>query len=257
MWAHYDGMAPEVREYILQRENETAAGLAPLRQEIDAAKPIRQAVEQFLPEIQQLGIAPAQFVSNLGMAHRVLSSGSPEQKRAMFQRLAQDYGVPLQAPQSGGAQTGQPDPQVQWLSQQVQGLSQGWTQFQQAQAQAQQQQMQAQIGAFAADPQHTHFEAVKATMAGLLQAGLAQNLQSAYDKAIRMHDDIWQQEQARQAETRAAEVAKQQAEAAAKAKAAAVSPKGSSPNGKANGAQQPTDRRAQLAEAFNGVAARI
>lgn len=259
MWAQYDGLAPEVRDYILQRENETAAGLAPLKQEIETAKPLRQAVEQFLPDIQQLGVSPAQFVQNLGMAHRVLTQGSPQQKVGMLQRLASDYGVPLEAlagqPAQPG-QPGQPDPQLQWITEQVQGLSHGWNQFQQSQAQAQQQSMQAQIDAFAADPAHAHFLAVKQTMAGLLQAGLAPDLQTAYDKAIRMHDDIWQKEQARQAEAQAAEAARKQTETVAKAKAIAVSPKGSSPSGKVIAAQ-PTDRRAQIADALDALGARI
>ena len=66
-------------------------------------------------------------------------------------------------------------------------------------------------------------------MAQLLEAGAAQDLKSAYDKAIRLHDDIWDADQsAKQANAlKAAQEA--QTRQVAKAKAAAVSPKTATP----------------------------
>jgi uncharacterized protein YqfA (UPF0365 family) len=62
-------------------------------------------------------------------------------------------------------------------------------------------------------------------MAGLLQAGMANDLQSAYDKAIRLNDNISQKVQAEQAHK--SESDRQAKLASAKAKA--LSPKSSSP----------------------------
>ena len=66
-------------------------------------------------------------------------------------------------------------------------------------------------------------------MAQLLESGIAQDLKSAYDKAIRMHDDIWEKEQA--AKQAASQQATQAAQAkqVAQAKAAAVSPRTTTP----------------------------
>lgn len=254
MWEKYDSLPPEVRDYILQREGESAQSLHGFRQQAESAKQLQDAIAPFMPELQQYNIHPAQWIQNLGNAHRTLALGSPQEKLQMFAKLAQEYGVPLEY-LAQGAQPSQVDPNTQWLTQQVQHLSQNWNHFQQQQQQQEQQQITSEISKFAET--HEHFDAVRETMAGLLQSGLATDLQSAYDKAIRMNDEIWAQQQAAHAETAAQEKARQQAEAAAKAKAAAVSPRSSSPSGKAQTASATNDRRAQLAEAFDALGARV
>ena len=254
MWEAYDKAEPGLRDYIMQREAQMSDGIRPLQDQIAAARPLQEAIKPYLPVMQQYGISPEQWISALGNAHHTLTFGSPQEKAAAFQRMAQQYGVPLDGLASG-AQAPQADPQVQWLQQQVQHLNQSWQRLQQDQAQQQQAGMMQTIEQFAADPEHNHFSAVRETMAGLLQAGLAQDLQTAYDKAIRMHDDVWQQVQTAKAATEAAERDKQQAEVAAKAKAHAVSPRTSSPSG--NGAAKPTDRRASLAEAMDRFESRV
>jgi non-ribosomal peptide synthetase component F len=138
----------------------------------------------------------------------------------MFAKLATDYGVPLQ-----GLGGGQVDPQFSHVTQTVGTLQQQVQTMLAQQKQSEQAALQQQIDSFkAASP---HFEAVKETMAGLLQAGVAPDLATAYQKAIRLHDDIWQQQQAEQAK---ADAAQRQALIAHK-KAAAVSPRSSSPTG--------------------------
>ena len=145
----------------------------------------------------------------------------------MFQKLAQDYGVSLES-----VQTGQIGPVEQYLSplqeqiRQLQGQFQTW---QQAKEQQEQAETMRQIEAFRANA--PHFEAVRETMAGLLHAGLADDLQSAYDKAVRMNDELFAE--AQQAKAAEAERQRQEAEAARvnKARANAVSVRGSTPVG--------------------------
>lgn len=256
MWEKYDSMAPEVRDYILQREGEMAQGVHQFRTQAEEAKALKEAISPFVPDLQRHGIEPTQWIRNLGAAHQTLALGSPEQKAQAFAKLAQEYGVPLEY-LTQGAQPAQVDPQKQWLTQQVQSLSQGWNHFQQTQAQQQQQAMQGEIERFATDPQHPHFHAVKDAMSGILQAGLAQDLQGAYDKAIRMNDELWQQQQAAHVAAQGQEKARQQAEVTAKAKAAAISPRSSAPSGKASSTPATNDRRAQLAAAFGDLEARV
>ena len=71
-------------------------------------------------------------------------------------------------------------------------------------------------------------------MAQLLEANIAHDLADAYPKAIRMHDDIWQAEQA--AKTAAAQKLSQEAQAkqVAKAKAAVASPRTATPSDEAH-----------------------
>ena len=88
-------------------------------------------------------------------------------------------------------------------------------------------------------------------MAGLLQSGVAKDLKTAYEKAIRLHDDIWQQQQADAAK---AEAAKRQA-ALVQKKAAAVSPKSSSPTGAMVSGGGKKGLRETLSEQFDAVTA--
>jgi hypothetical protein len=91
-----------------------------------------------------------------------------------------------------------------------------------------------------------HFDVVREEMAQLLELGKAQDLETAYKKAVRMNDDVWEIEQERLLSS-----AKQQASKAqqvAKAKAAAVSPKSVTPSGKVAEPGDKKDRRSILAE---------
>lgn len=236
--------ARKLAEYTNQRENEFKSGVSTYKAEAENAKSLQNAIAPFLPELQKYNIDPGQWIGNLGRAHQTLALGSPQEKLMMFQRLAQEYGVPLE---SIGQQTQQVDPQTQWLSQKIETVAQQIKSFETAQQQAAQAQIENEIQAFARDPSHSHFEAVKEHMAGLLQSGMAQDLQSAYDKAVRLNDDVWTQfQQQKQTQTT------QQAQAAvAKAKAAAVSPKSASPS--ASGEQKPKGLRAHLESSFDAV----
>lgn len=230
--------AKKLAEYTNQRENEFKSGVSTYKAEAENAKGLQAAIAPFLPELQRYNIDPGQWISNLGRAHQTLALGSPQEKVLMFQRLAQEYGVPLEY--LGQAQQQQVDPQIQWFSQELGTLKNQLQSFQTAQQQAEQAQISSQIQAFAADPNHPHFEAVKEHMAGLLQSGMAQDLQSAYDKAVRLNDEVWTQLQ----QQKQAQSTQQAQQAVAKAKAAAVSPKSASPSATGNAA--PKGLRAQL-----------
>lgn len=247
-WSHWErlGTDPELsklQDYIEQREQDFAKGVSTYKGQWEQAQPLYEAVAPFSQDFQRFGVQPAQLVGNLLNAHRTLALGGPEQKLQAFAKLAADYGVPLQALQGG-----QVDPQQSHVLQTVGSLQRQLQELQQNRQQEQQSALQQQIEAFAKDA--PHFEAVKQTMAGLLQSGVASDLKTAYDKALRLHDDLWQQEQARQAEearkTREAELAKK--------KAAAVSPRSSSPTGAMSQGNAKKGLRDTLSEAVDSVA---
>lgn len=247
---HWSKLDPTLQDYIAQREQDYAKGVSTYKQNWDQAAPIYEAMQPFMPLLQEHNIAPQQWIQNLGNAHKTLAMGSPEEKLQMFARLANDYGVPLQA------LTGQQaDPQFSMLAQELNQLKNQWTQFQSLQQQQEQKSLQSEIQEFA--EKAPHFDAVRETMAQLLQSGVASDLQSAYDKAIRLHDDIWQkqQEEARQAEL--AKAADAQRETVAKAKAKAVSPRSSSPTGMMGTGTGKKGLRDILAEQFDAAGGRV
>lgn len=228
-WEAYQALDPKVADYIQEREQQFASGVSTYRQIAEQAKGVMEALAPFQQELSMAGIQPGQWINRLGTAHLTLAKGSPEQKLQMFQRLAQDYGVPLHAlvPQEG-----QPAPDFSAVNplyeriQQLEGRLHGYLS---SQEQAQQKAIQSEIEQFAS--QNEHFESVKETMAGLLQSGLATDLKGAYEAAIRLpqHGEIWN---AMQEQQRAAEEAKRaEAEKARvlSAKAKSLSPKSATP----------------------------
>ena len=218
---HWGKLDPQLQDYIQQREADYAKGVSTYKNQWDMAAPIMESIRQFQPLLQQYGVAPQQWITQLGNAHAQLVTGTPEQKMAVFQQLANDYGVNL------GAIGGQSsyDPQFSSLAQELNQIKSQWGQFQQQQELMEQTQLRNEIDSFKADK--PYFEEVREVMAGLLQSGMADDLQSAYDKAIRLNDDVFSKLQSEQSAK--AEAARQ--EKIAQAKAKALSPKSTSPTG--------------------------
>jgi NADH dehydrogenase/NADH:ubiquinone oxidoreductase subunit G len=98
-----------------------------------------------------------------------------------------------------------------------------------------------------------HFDMVREDMAQLLERGLAQDLETAYAKAVRMNDEAYKLEQDKL--LRSANTQASKAQQVAKAKATAVSPRSVTPSGQVSKSDA-KDRRsmlmASLADAENG-----
>lgn len=238
---HWAKLDPTIQDYIAKREADYAKGVSTYKQNWDQAAPIYEAIQPFMPELQKHNIDPRTWITSLGNAHQILALGSPQEKAQMFVKLATDYGVPLQS--LVGQQA---DPQFSTLAQELNQIKNDWNQFKTLQQQQEQQLVQMEIQRFATDK--PHFEAVRETMSGLLQSGVASDLQSAYDKAIRLHDDIWQKQQAEAQQAKAQAEAEARQKQVAEAKAKAVSPRSSSPTGMMNSGNGKKGLRETLAE---------
>lgn len=229
---HWEKFDPSVQEYILQRESEFAKGVSTYKAEYENVKPLVEAMQPFMQTLKQYNIQPAQWINNLGNAHHKLALGSPQDKLQMFAQLAQEYKVPLQAlydPQAAQnfmqQQVHQPAPQPVQQADPRQLVREEWESIRTEQAIKDFSEAKDATG----QPKYPHYDTVKPTMAQLLESGLANDLPSAYDKAIRMHDDLWQQQQdsTQQANTQAR--LQQQAKQVAAAKANAVSTRSATP----------------------------
>jgi len=233
-WGKLD---PTLQDYISQREADFAKGVSTYKNQWDQAQPILNSIEKFAPVLQQNGLDAATWINNLGTAHQNLVYGSPEQKLQMFAQLANDYGVDLGA-LTGGQQT---SPQFSMIAQELSQIKNQWQQFQSQQEQIEQTQLKGEIESFSKDK--PYFDEVKETMAGLLQNNMATDLQTAYDKAIRLHDDIWQKIQSEQVKSSQTE----QKSKIAAVKAKAISPKSSSPTANVSLGGKGNNLRDQLA----------
>lgn len=236
--------ALKLAEYSNQRESEYKKGVSTYKAEADNARSLREAIEPFIPELQANNIHPAAWINNLGRAHFVLAKGSPEQKVQMFHKLAQDYGITLN---NGDIAPMQVDPYAEQLRQQLQMMNQEVSTIKSRYEQEEQSRLMNEINRVASNVEKfPHFEELREQMAQLLENGLASDLETAYAKAVRLNDDVWQQEQNRLLTQAKAEAEK--AQKVAKAKAAAVSPKSVTPNGAVGNSGDKKDRRSILAE---------
>lgn len=245
--------AKKLDAYNVQRESEYSTGVSVHKERATRLEGIEKAIAPFMPDLQQYGITPDKWIQGLGSAHQLLSKGTPEQKLQAFQKLAKDYNIPL----GGVPQQGQGiDPayaglmeQIQQLQGQVQSVT-GWKE------QQDQKSITSAIEEFAADTEkHPHFEKVRGTMSELLLSGMAPDLKTAYAKAIRMDDDVWNEEQARLTQASAAQNTTRQV--VARARNAAVSPRSATPSGAGAGSSTQKDRRALIAEGLDAANGRV
>ena len=240
--------ATKFLQYANQRETEYKTGVSTYKSEAENAKVLQEAIAPFIPDLQRNGIHPAAWINNLGRAHQTLALGNDQQRLDAFVKLANDYNVPLQALLGGQ----QPDQQVTATMQELQALRQQVDKVNNWAENEKQSRLMNEINRVQSDTEKfPHFEAVRGTMAQLLESGLAPDLESAYAKAVRMQDDVWSLEQERlltQARTEATKTTQ-----VAKAKAAAVSIKSATPSSTAN-SQSTKDRRAALESAFDSSA---
>ena len=250
--ADWDALTPSLQAYVKEREDQYFKGISTYQQEWKGAKPLLDAVAPFLPELQKHNIEPATWITNLGRAHHTLATGDGQSKLQMFAKLAQDYGVPLQAlydaqfAQQFVQQTIQqpaqrPAPQVDVAAMVKQELSAARTQDAIEQFEA--------ARDAAGQPLYPHFQTVKADMALLLDAGKAQDLKSAYSMALRLHDDLFAAQQADKQKADEAARLEAQRKAVAAAKGSAVSVKSATPA--SAGAAPRKGIRSQLEEAFD------
>jgi hypothetical protein len=240
MWEHYDKLDPKVAEYVHQRESEFAKGVSGYKTDYDRAKPLMDAVAQYEPFLRQHNMSADQAVSKLFETDQTLRFGNPQQRLQTFARLAQDYQIPIHEMlvqgEDGKVYMNQQYMQPQTPAQQPQGLSPVQVQ-KMVQEQLAQQHWVSAIQNFVAakddkgNPKHPHFETVRQTMDGLLRAKLAPDLNTAYEKSLRMHDDIWAQEQAAKQATAQKAAQEAQARQVAKAKSTAASVRTVTPSG--------------------------
>ncbi len=214
-------------EYLNQRENEFKKGVSVYKAEAERAKALEEAINPFVPELQAQGIHPAAWINNLGRAHMILSKAPHDQKVQMFHRLAQDYGVNL----NQSTEPQQPvDAYTQQLMQQLYQVNQEVSTIKGRFEQEEQTRLSNEIERVRSNRERfPHFDMVREEMAQLLELGKAQDLETAYAKAVRLNDEVWAMEQERLLTDARKQASK--ASQVARAKATAVSPKSVTPSG--------------------------
>jgi hypothetical protein len=230
------------------RENEFKKGVSTYKAEADNAKSLMEAISPFIPDLQKQNIHPAAWINNLGRAHMTLTNAPYEERVKLFHRLAADYGIQLNPEQGQYPQQQQQaaDPYTQQLLQQLQYVNQEVSTIKGRYEQEENTRLMSEISQVAQDVKnYPHFEEVREQMAQLLERGLATDLKTAYTKAVRLEDSVWEKEQQRMLQQSQTQSNKRQQ--VARAKAIAVSPRSVTPNGVVASSDK-KDRRSMLDE---------
>lgn len=223
------------QKFIQEREEQFHKGIEQYKEAANFAKSIDNSIKPYKEYLQQLNVTPDVAFSNLLKTEKTLRTGSINEKVEMFQKLAHDYGINLEALASVpfDPQLAHYKAQLEWTQSQLQASEN----FKQSQEDVQIYSVLDQFG-----QQHEHFEDVRLTMADLLDKGLADNLDDAYAKAVRLNDDVFTKVQAKNAN-----------QAAKAAKAAAVSVKGSPIGVKTQALPKTTEDAVRWAMAQHGL----
>lgn len=220
--AEFAKLPEVVRNEILKREEDIFQGIEQYKNDAAFGNSIKAVLDPYMPVLQQYGIRPDAQVADMMQAHYTLAFGSPEQKLALVQQVAKDYGIDLGAVGTAAPYT---DPQVEGLQKQIKDLESKLNGMSTAQTETKRAEITAHVQKFAADPKNVYFEELAPDIAHLLRTGAEKTVEAAYEKAMWMNPAVRAKELSRQ-QTEKAEAerkaAAEKAEAAKKAAAANV-----------------------------------
>lgn len=179
-WTNAD---PVLKAEIAKREADVHKEFTKQDGERNLGRQFKQVIDPYIALINADGGNPVKGFQNYLETARILRTGDPQTKAQLVRQMCQQFNIQLEQVQNA--------PQVDIQQQQAYTRAQQLAQEnQRLQAQIQEAPLLSQIEAFAADPAHEHYEAVKPVMAAFLQSGQATTLQEAYDQAIWARPDI-------------------------------------------------------------------
>ena len=183
--AKFASLEEPIRKEILRLDANFHKGIEQYKADAGTGKEFHQIAQPYMAMIQAEGGTPAgAFRDLLNTAYQLRQN-----PQAVVKALAQQYGVTLAAAPAEDEQ-GQVSPEIAELRQQLADLKSGLTQGEQAQQQELRRSADEQLAKFASDSKNVYYNDVRNDMAGLIQSGLAKDIQDAYDKACRMNPTI-------------------------------------------------------------------
>jgi len=184
--AEWATLPPRAQQEILKREEDYFRGISQYKTAAEVGQRYDSVVEPYRPILAAENIDPVQLFQSFAANHYLLSRGTPEQKTQLVSQLIQGYGIDFNALAEyiGSQGLDQIDPQITALRQELAAVKNTLTGQQTQQQQATEARLLQEVEAFAADPAHPYFNDLIDDISQLMKAGLATDLQTAYDKAV-------------------------------------------------------------------------
>lgn len=186
-----------IRKEILRREEASIRGVEKLKQQFAPLEELGNGLAPFIKEAVQGGVHPVAYISQVMQTERLLRTGDNKAKFQEILRICDQYGVPLR--QIVNMSVGEkvlgeaPAPTTTAHAQLPPNVMQELEESRRFRQSISQEQATSAVSKFAADPKHEFFEQVRDDMALLIERGVCDSLEAAYDKAVFMRDDIREQ----------------------------------------------------------------
>ena len=216
--AIWPSLDPVAQQELLRRESDWQKADGERAERLKALEPYEQALAPVLPTLQLNGVQPAQYIGQLAAADRYLRENPQE----AFQWLAQQYGYDLSQLHQEQQEI---DPALQPLVGELNQIKQQFTGFMTQQQQREQAQAEAVVTQFMDNPENAYAKRLEAEIFAEIPVVKANNpaashqdvLRMAYDRAVRLNDEVQSEIVAAKAkeaeEARKAKAAKEAAEA--------------------------------------------
>jgi len=176
-----------ISNYNERRNN----GIDALKNKAEIADSFIGAITPHAEYLKALEVAPEDFISSMLSAEKTLRLGNEQQKINMLQRLAHDYQIPLDK-----LTEVQFDPNLARLQQELEYRDRYINNLTRAQQANETTRAESYIVEWAQDKEY--FNELREPMANLLNAGMATGLDDAYNKAMRLNDGLYEQQQKKQ-----------------------------------------------------------
>lgn len=185
----------DLRQEIIKREEAGASGVAKLRQQHEPAEKLYAVAKANEGYFQHIKTSPEEYLSGIMQTEQTLALGNPAQKMSTLLQIADDYGVPLRQILDS-ATGGQFAAMLQQSHQYHHTPAQLPPEYQQQFTALQQQNEQMMASIADAElkqfqsKERPFYEEVREEMANLIEKGLAEGYEDAYERAIWTNPEI-------------------------------------------------------------------
>lgn len=180
-WAQ---LPSEAKAEILKREADIFKGIESYKVDATFGKSVKQVVAPYEGYMRTAGIAPEAALHGLLQTHHTLGTGTPEQRLNLIREMAKSYNIDLAQAAQGIPEAPYVDPQVAALQKELQRVQSFVEQTQNERRQAEVKSISSAVDAFASNPANAHFAEVADQVVRLIQTGVANSLQEAYEQAV-------------------------------------------------------------------------
>ena len=246
--AAFNSLPDHLKGDVIKREKEIADGFKSKDEKLNRYQEIEQVLSSARPIYQKNGVqSDAEAIKRLFAWESYIRS-NPQQA---IQEIARQYGVTL-APDSPTSQAQDDIPQwARAILDRSETESQRLARLEAENAQQQQAAIAQDLTSFSKDK--PYFERVRVQMGQLMQAGLATDLQGAYQKAIALNPEIQAEIKSDEEAKKLIEQQKHNQERVQKAAQAAVSPSTRAPSAALSSTQKQPGIRGSILQAIQEV----